>query len=41
MNTPDGISMSALMASRIPPRAELNVAWSTNAFSTSSKRLSA
>ena len=41
MNTPDGISMFALIISRIPPLAELNVAWSTRPFSTSSNRLTA
>ena len=33
--------MSALISSRIAPRAELNVWWSTSALQTSSKRLSA
>ncbi len=41
MNTPDGISMSALMISRIPPFAELKVTLSMRPLSTSSNRLSA
>ena len=36
MTTPGGISMSALMSSRIPPRPEMNVSRSTAARSTSS-----
>ena len=41
ISTPGGISMSALMSSRMPPRPEMNVSRSTRPRSTSSKRLSA
>ena len=41
MTTPGGISMFALMSSRIPPRPEMYVSRSTRPRSTSSKRLTA
>ena len=41
MNTPDGISMSILINSRMPPSAELKVPGSFSTVSTSSKRLTA
>ena len=41
MRTPDGISMPALMSSRIPPRPEMYCRASSRLRSTSSKRLTA
>ena len=41
ITTPGGISMSALISSRIPPRPEMKVSRSTSPRSTSSYRLTA